>query len=70
MLNWLSSDEDLISIRPKDPENTPLDLSEAQMRRIFLFSLSAPAYGDYRRRRVELVGPPLARREHIAEMLP
>ncbi len=39
MLNWLSSDEDLISIRPKDPENTPLDLSEAQMRRIFLFSL-------------------------------
>ena len=39
MLNWLSSDEDLISIRPKDPENTPLDLSESQMRRIFLFSL-------------------------------
>ncbi len=39
MLNWLSSDEDLISIRPKDPENTPLDLSEGQMRRIFLFSL-------------------------------
>lgn len=39
MLNWLSSDEDLISIRPKDPENTPLDLSEGQMRSIFLFSL-------------------------------
>ncbi len=39
MLNWLSSDEDLISIRPKDPENTPLDLSEGQMRRVFLFSL-------------------------------
>ena len=39
MLNWLSSDEDLISIRPKDPENTPLDLSERQMRRVFLFSL-------------------------------
>lgn len=40
MLNWLSSDEDLISIRPKDPENTPLDLSEGEMRRIFLFSLA------------------------------
>ena len=26
-LNWLSSDEDLISIRPKQPDNTPLDVS-------------------------------------------
>ena len=35
MMNWLSSDEDLISIRPKDPENTPLDLSQAQVSRLF-----------------------------------
>jgi ABC-type uncharacterized transport system involved in gliding motility auxiliary subunit len=35
-LNWLSSDEDLISIRPKEPESTPIDLSASQMRRIFL----------------------------------
>jgi ABC-type uncharacterized transport system involved in gliding motility auxiliary subunit len=31
MLNWLSSDEDLISIRPKDPEDRRLDLSRSQM---------------------------------------
>lgn len=36
MVSWLSSDEDLISIRPKDPERTPLDLSESQMQRVFL----------------------------------
>ncbi len=36
ILNWLSSDEDLISIRPKDPENTPLDISQSQMTRLFL----------------------------------
>jgi ABC-type uncharacterized transport system involved in gliding motility auxiliary subunit len=35
MLNWLSSDEDLISIRPKEPENTPLDISESEMKRLF-----------------------------------
>jgi len=35
-LNWLSSDEDLISIRPKQPDNTPLDVSAAEMRRILL----------------------------------
>jgi ABC-type uncharacterized transport system involved in gliding motility auxiliary subunit len=39
MLNWLSSDEDLISIRPKDPENTPLNISQSQMKRLFLFSV-------------------------------
>jgi ABC-type uncharacterized transport system involved in gliding motility auxiliary subunit len=32
MLSWLSSDEDLISIRPKDPANTPMDITESQMR--------------------------------------
>jgi ABC-type uncharacterized transport system involved in gliding motility auxiliary subunit len=36
ILNWLSSDEDLISIRPKEPDNTPLDISAAEMRRILL----------------------------------
>lgn len=35
MLSWLSSDEDLISIRPKDPANTPMDISESQMRWLF-----------------------------------
>ena len=39
MLNWLSSDEDLISIRPKDPENTPLNISASQMKLLFLFSV-------------------------------
>ena len=39
MLNWLSSDEELISIRPKDPESTPIDLTEGQMQSVFLFSL-------------------------------
>ena len=35
MLNWLSSDEDLISIRPKDPENTPINLSQTGMSGLF-----------------------------------
>lgn len=39
MLNWLSSDEDLISIRPRDPESTPVDLTAGEMSRIFLGSL-------------------------------
>ena len=39
MMNWLSSDEDLISIRPKDPESTPIDLTGGEMSRIFLGSL-------------------------------
>ncbi len=39
MFNWLTSDEDLISIRPKEPENRPLSLSRAQMNRVFYFSL-------------------------------
>jgi ABC-type uncharacterized transport system involved in gliding motility auxiliary subunit len=36
MLNWLSSDEDLISIRPKEPDNTPLEVSASEMQRILL----------------------------------
>ena len=35
MLNWLSSDEDLISIRPKDRDSTPLSLTGADMSRLF-----------------------------------
>ena len=31
MVNWLTSDEDLISIRPKEPTNRPLSLSQRQM---------------------------------------
>ena len=30
MINWLSSDEDLISIRPKDPEDRRLELTRSQ----------------------------------------
>jgi ABC-type uncharacterized transport system involved in gliding motility auxiliary subunit len=30
MLNWLSSDEDLISIRPKEPEDRRINLTHAQ----------------------------------------
>ena len=36
MLSWLSSDEDLIEIRPKDPANTPMDISQSQMRWLLL----------------------------------
>jgi ABC-type uncharacterized transport system involved in gliding motility auxiliary subunit len=39
MVAWLSSDEDLISIRPKDPEDRRLTLSASQMRTIFYTSM-------------------------------
>jgi ABC-type uncharacterized transport system involved in gliding motility auxiliary subunit len=39
MLNWLSQDEDLISIRPKEPENRPLSMTRAQMSLVFYFSV-------------------------------
>jgi len=39
MMNWLSSDEDLISIRPKEPENRPLMMSGRQMRVVLYSSL-------------------------------
>lgn len=32
MMNWLSADEDLISIRPKDPQDRRLNLTKNQMR--------------------------------------
>jgi ABC-type uncharacterized transport system involved in gliding motility auxiliary subunit len=34
MLNWLSSDEDLISIRPKEPEDRRITLSRAQFQMV------------------------------------
>jgi ABC-type uncharacterized transport system involved in gliding motility auxiliary subunit len=39
MMSWLSSDEDLISIRPKDPEDRRLTLSSDQMRRMLYVSV-------------------------------
>ncbi|MBI4910396.1 MAG: GldG family protein [Acidobacteria bacterium] len=39
MLNWLSSDEDLISIRPKDPADRRLSLTRSQMRTVFYSSV-------------------------------
>jgi ABC-type uncharacterized transport system involved in gliding motility auxiliary subunit len=39
MMNWLSSDEDLISIRPKEPEDRRLTLTRAQMSRVFYSSV-------------------------------
>ncbi|MEO8099569.1 MAG: GldG family protein [Acidobacteriota bacterium] len=35
MLNWLSSDEDLIAIRPKDPEDRRLNMNARQMTVLF-----------------------------------
>ena len=35
MMNWLSSDEDLISIRPKEPESRPLTMTRRQMTLLF-----------------------------------
>ena len=30
-MNWLSSDEDLISIRPKDPEDRRITMTSSQL---------------------------------------
>jgi ABC-type uncharacterized transport system involved in gliding motility auxiliary subunit len=38
MMNWLSSDEDLISIRPKEPEDRRITLTRAQMNMIRIVS--------------------------------
>jgi len=37
-MNWLSSDEDLISIRPKEPEDRRITMTEAQRHRMVLAS--------------------------------
>jgi ABC-type uncharacterized transport system involved in gliding motility auxiliary subunit len=39
MMNWLSSDEDLISIRPKEPEDRRLNMTRRQMSNIFYSSV-------------------------------
>ena len=39
MMNWLSSDEDLISIRPKEPEDRRLNISGRQMSVLFYTSM-------------------------------
>lgn len=45
MVNWLSAQEDLLSIRPKPPESQHLDLTQAQMRKIlFLGVIGIPIF--------------------------
>jgi ABC-type uncharacterized transport system involved in gliding motility auxiliary subunit len=39
MLNWLSSDEDLISIRPKEPADRPLNMNQRQVSLMFYSSV-------------------------------
>lgn len=39
MMNWLTSDEDLISIRPKEPEDRRISLTQRQMRTVFYTSV-------------------------------
>ncbi len=39
MLNWLAADEDLISIRPKDPQDRRLSLTRRQMQFVFYSSV-------------------------------
>ena len=39
MLNWLSSDEDLISIRPKEPSDNPLNMNARQVSMLFYESV-------------------------------
>ena len=38
-VNWLASDEELISIRPKPPEDRPLDLNARRMQLVFWLSV-------------------------------
>jgi len=50
MVNWLSSDEDLISIRPKSPEDRPINISQRSMTSVFwlsfvIFPLGVVAFG-------------------------
>jgi ABC-type uncharacterized transport system involved in gliding motility auxiliary subunit len=50
MVNWLTSDEDLISIRPKAPEDRPLNISPQKVNTLFwlsvvIFPLGVVAFG-------------------------
>jgi ABC-type uncharacterized transport system involved in gliding motility auxiliary subunit len=38
MVNWLASDEDLISIRPKSPEDRPLNITARGLTSVFWLS--------------------------------
>jgi len=38
-INWLSADEDLISIRPKPPESQHLTMTSQQMRQVLLLGV-------------------------------
>jgi ABC-type uncharacterized transport system involved in gliding motility auxiliary subunit len=37
-MNWLSSDEDLISIRPKEPEDRRITMTNSQMHWVIVTS--------------------------------
>jgi ABC-type uncharacterized transport system involved in gliding motility auxiliary subunit len=39
MMNWLSSDEDLISIRPKEPEDQSFVMTKNQSNLVFYWSI-------------------------------
>jgi ABC-type uncharacterized transport system involved in gliding motility auxiliary subunit len=39
MVNWLTADEDLISIRPKEPEDRRLDITGQKMNMLFWLSI-------------------------------
>jgi ABC-type uncharacterized transport system involved in gliding motility auxiliary subunit len=58
MLNWLSADEELISIRPKDPEDRRISMNKLQMQMVFYSSvlllpliIIVTGFGVYWRRR-------------------
>jgi ABC-type uncharacterized transport system involved in gliding motility auxiliary subunit len=49
-VNWLSSDEDLISIRPKQPEDRPVNMTTQRLMLVFwlsvvIFPLGVVAFG-------------------------
>jgi ABC-type uncharacterized transport system involved in gliding motility auxiliary subunit len=39
IINWLAQDENLISIRPRNPQNRRVDLTEAQQRSLQWFTV-------------------------------
>jgi ABC-type uncharacterized transport system involved in gliding motility auxiliary subunit len=39
MVNWVAQDEDLISIRPREPEERAVLMTEQQRRNVFFLSL-------------------------------